>query len=287
MAPPKWGIAAGTVVIQPRVMEPLQRKRRLILGTDLDGTFLGGDRAPRQALYRWIAAHRDRVVLVFVTGRDRALIEALYGDGAWPDLPKPDYAIGDVGTTVTDWATGQPVAAVQGWIADRWGHGTDRAAALLDGLPGLRLQPGTFQYRRSYFCESAVAGDRAIALVRAAGFGAILSDGGQYLDVLPPGVSKGPTFLRLLGALGHDPAEAVVAGDTLNDWSLLTCGVPAIAVGNAEEALKQRLSQWTGQPPVYQSAQSGAAGVFEGLRHWAPWLATDDRAIVPPLMPQA
>lgn len=262
-------------------MEPLQKERRLILGTDLDGTFLGGDRAQRQGLYRWISAHRDRVVLVFVTGRDRALIEALYGDGDWPDLPEPDYAIGDVGTTVTDWSTGQPVAAVQNLIADRWGDGCDRVAQLLDGLPGLRLQPGSFQYRRSYFCEDTAVGDRVIALAQAAGYGAILSDGGQFLDILPSGISKGPTFLRLLETLGHGPADAVVAGDTLNDWSLLTCGVPAIAVGNCEPALTQRLRHWTGPPPIYHSSQPGAAGVFDGLRHWASWLMDGDRAIAP------
>ncbi|MCG9887054.1 MAG: HAD family hydrolase [Cyanobacteria bacterium] len=262
-------------------MEPLQKERRLILGTDLDGTFLGGDRPQRQALYRWIAAHRDRVVLVFVTGRDRALIEALYGDGDWPDLPAPDYAIGDVGTTVTDWRTGQPVAAVQDWIAHRWGSGSDRVAVLLDGLPGLRRQPGSFQYRRSYFCEDAATGDRAIALAQAAGYGAILSDGGQFLDILPPGVSKGPTFLRLLETLGHGPADAIVAGDTLNDWSLLTCGVPAIAVGNREPALTQRLSQWSGQPPIYPSPQPGAAGILDGLRHWATARVPGPPAIVP------
>jgi hydroxymethylpyrimidine pyrophosphatase-like HAD family hydrolase len=268
-------------------MEPLQKERRLVLGTDLDGTFLGGDRAQRQGLYRWIAAHRDRVVLVFVTGRDRALIEALYGDGDWPDLPTPDYAISDVGTTVTDWPTGQPVAAVQDAIAARWGNGSDRVAQLLDGLPGLRLQPGGFQYRRSYFCEDAAVGDRAIALAQAAGYGAILSDGGQFLDILPPGVSKGPTFLRLLETLGHGPADALVAGDTLNDWSLLTCGVPAIAVGNCELSLTQRLRQWTGQPAIYQSSQPGAAGILDGLRHWVPGLLEGDRAIAPQRQPSA
>ena len=246
-------------------MEKLQHERRLILGTDLDGTFLGGDRDQRRSLYRWLNNHRDHWLLVFVTGRSCDLVRALYQEPDGLGLPTPDFVIADVGTTVTDWRTGEPVAAVQDWIADCWGDGADCVAALLDNCPGVRLQSGTFAFRRSYFCDDGAAGDRAAALAQAAGFDAVRSDGGRFLDVLPRGVSKGPTLLKLLELLQLPPTDAVVAGDTLNDWSMLTCGVPAIAVGNSEPSLVERLH---GMPTVYQSPEPGAAGIADGLQHF-------------------
>ena len=67
------------------------------LATDLDGTFLGGSDADRRALYAAIDARRDRMGLIFVTGRDPDFIEGLCGSGG---VPWPDYVIGDVGTTI-------------------------------------------------------------------------------------------------------------------------------------------------------------------------------------------
>lgn len=71
--------------------------KTFVLATDLDGTFLGGTDAQRRALYDWIEDHRDTVGLIFVTGRDPEFIMDLCGSGT---APWPDYAVGDVGTTI-------------------------------------------------------------------------------------------------------------------------------------------------------------------------------------------
>ena len=48
-----------------------------VLATDLDGTFLGGSDEDRARFYRWIENNRDRVGLIFVTGRDPGYISFL------------------------------------------------------------------------------------------------------------------------------------------------------------------------------------------------------------------
>ena len=45
-------------------------EKKLVLATDLDGTFLGGSDEQRSSLYSWIEANRAQVGLIFVTGRD-------------------------------------------------------------------------------------------------------------------------------------------------------------------------------------------------------------------------
>jgi len=49
---------------------------RLVLATDLDGTFLGGTETERRTLYEAISSRAD-VLLIFVTGRDVDFIREL------------------------------------------------------------------------------------------------------------------------------------------------------------------------------------------------------------------
>ena len=70
----------------------------LILATDLDGTFLPPANMYEGArLYRLIREHRERIALIFVTGRGFESILTLLDD---PSIPIPDYIIADVGGTV-------------------------------------------------------------------------------------------------------------------------------------------------------------------------------------------
>ena len=73
---------------------------RILLATDLDRTLLPNGAQPEspgaRAMFASVVAQPD-VVLVYVTGRHRQLVEqamAEYG------LPEPDYLIGDVGTSL-------------------------------------------------------------------------------------------------------------------------------------------------------------------------------------------
>lgn len=231
----------------------------LILATDLDGTFLGGSDSQRRRLYEAISARPD-ALLVFVTGRDLDFIRELI---AQPGMPRPHYVVGDVGTTVVD-GEFRPVAAVQDEIARRWGNANERVEAMLADEPGLRRQPTPFHNRVSYYYEPAELRPETVEKIENAGFDCLLS-ADTFLDVLPRGIAKGPTLMRLLQTLDL-PAEAVlVAGDTLNDLSLFQTRMKGVAVGNSEPKLLDAIADYSW---VYRSAHPGAAGITDALRHF-------------------
>lgn len=242
-------------------MTPQDRApRRLVLATDLDGTFLGGPQTSRIELYEWIEAHRAVVTLIFVTGRDLPFVRNLVRSTA---VPQPDYVIGDVGTTVAGGEAIEPIVELERPIADAWGSAGARMQALLDGEPGLRPQGTPFRYRLSYFYDPALLPLDTPEKVRAAGFDCLLS-ADTYLDILPRGISKGPTLTRLVAHLGLPAESVLVAGDTLNDLSLFETGFAGVAVGNSEAALLERIA---GMKNVHVSRFAGAAGILDAIRH--------------------
>lgn len=233
-----------------------------VLATDLDGTFLGGTAEDRAALYRAIDASRDRMGLVFVTGRDPGFIEGLCADGF---VPTPDFVVGDVGTTIAAVDGGRvvPMADLEAPIATAWDNRGDDVRSALSAARGLTLQPTAFRYRVSYDFDAEAYDGMAERVVTEMGLDHIIS-AGIYFDVLPKGVSKGPSLVRLVDHLGLDRARVLVAGDTLNDWSMFETGLPAVAVGGSEPALVERVQ---GLPHALLARAVGAAGIAEAIAH--------------------
>jgi HAD superfamily hydrolase (TIGR01484 family) len=236
-------------------------KKAVVLATDLDGTFLGGPEASRERLYDWIEENRASVGLIFVTGRDPGFIRDLTRKG---NVPRPDYVVGDVGTTI---------AAVD----------EDHFLTPIEDLERRSRQPGRMRapafrrrctMRRACGCNRRASGTAsattwtptgstpaALDIVAEMGLDALVSDN-RYFDVLPKDVSKGPSLLRLLTHLGVANERCLVAGDTLNDLSMLSLGLPAVAVGNSEPALRSALE---GQDHVHFASGHGAAGIAEAI----------------------
>lgn len=234
--------------------------RRMVLATDLDGTFLGGTEGARRWLYDWIDANRATVGLVFVTGRDPDFIVELCRGG----VPWPEYVVGDVGTSITQMMPDEslaPIEALEEDIASRWADSGDRVRALLDGHPGLALQPTAFRYRVSYDLDTAAFDPSAHDMVAGIGLDTLVS-ADRYFDVLPRGVSKGPSIRRFAHHFGIDEGRVLVAGDTLNDLSMLQLGLPAVAVGGSEDALLERVGPL---PHVHKAKAVGAAGIAEAI----------------------
>ncbi|MEM0898351.1 MAG: HAD-IIB family hydrolase [Pseudomonadota bacterium] len=231
------------------------------LATDLDGTFLGGDETARRRLYDWIESNRRTVGLIFVTGRDPAFIKTLCAEDG---VPWPEFVIGDVETTIADVTTDReikPIAALEAEIKHLWSDGAERITMALADASGLTPQETEFRYRLSYHIDVDTVDRGAVQRVEALGYDVLLSDD-RFFDVLPRGVSKGPSLLRLLAHLGMSTERVLAAGDTLNDLSMLTCGVPAVAVGNSEKAL---LAELDGDGRVLQAVDHGAAGIMEAV----------------------
>ncbi|MEM9249628.1 MAG: HAD-IIB family hydrolase [Pseudomonadota bacterium] len=239
--------------------------KHFVLATDLDGTFLGGTEAARAALYAWIEARRDTVGLIFVTGRDPDFIMSLTRGTS---VPAPDYVVGDVGTTiarVTQAGEVAPMAELEAEIATAWGDAGPRVRAALEGAPGLALQPTAFRYRLSYDMQPAVMASDLPDRIRDMGVDVLVSDN-RFFDVLPRGVSKGPSLRRLIAHLGIEERRVLAAGDTMNDFSMLSTGLPAVAVGNSEPALLDALGPAS---YLHRADGAGAAGIVEAIAAFA------------------
>jgi Cof subfamily protein (haloacid dehalogenase superfamily) len=61
-----------------------------------------------------------------------------------------------------------------------------------------------------------------------------------YLEILPPGVSKGAALGALLEALGVGAAETIAVGDNWNDVEMLEAAGLGVAMGNAPEGVRAR-----------------------------------------------
>ncbi|MBP2435702.1 HAD family hydrolase [Microbacterium amylolyticum] len=242
----------------------------VVLATDLDGTFLGGSSRQRRILYDWITANRSHVGLIFVTGRDSAYIERLCSDGAdaWRGdrviAPWPDYVIGDVGTTIAgiDNGTVTPLPELEEHIRHAWQDRGDWTREVLSDAPGLTEQNTPFRHRVSYHWDPDRYDPASVAPLEKAGLDILISHG-CYLDVLPGGVSKGPSLLRLIAQLGIDRDRVLVAGDTGNDLSMFQTGLRGAVVGNAEQDLVDATAHLES---AYRCALPGAAGIAEAIR---------------------
>ena len=231
----------------------------LLLATDLDGTFLGGSAPEKSEFYQYIQEQRDRILLVYVTGRELDLVEELYED---PTIPKPEYIISDIGTTIVDGKTFEPISVLQDWVAQTWGNANEKVKALLADEPGIELQSVNPDYRVSYFYEPESFQSSTLQKVVDAGFDYILS-ADKYFDVMPKGISKGPTLLKFLAAMSFNPDDTIACGDTLNDFSLFETGLKGIAVGNSEPKLVAKIQ---GMENVYHSPHPGVMGIWDGLK---------------------
>lgn len=236
------------------------RERALLLAVDLDGTFLGGSVDDRRALYDLIERNRDDIALVYVTGRDIAFASGVARHG---EAPAPDIIIGDVGTSVVvgpDWI---PHAEIERWIDERW-PGPNAAARMLHGRPSLSPQRVIGGRRLSYFYANHADATKAAAEIEAAGYAALLS-ANVFFDVLPIGVNKGQTLLRLIAHENLSPERVLCAGDTMNDLSLFETGLRGVAVGNAEPPLREAVAELGN---VYCARRHGAGGIVEAIEYF-------------------
>ncbi|MCK2096175.1 glucosylglycerol-phosphate synthase [Thauera aromatica] len=231
----------------------------MLLATDLDGTFLAGHPENRQRLYQLIGAHPE-IKLAFVTGRGLEVVLPILSD---PTIPVPDYIICDVGATIVDGRSRQPVQPLQSDIDARW-PGEHTVAQAMAAFAALERQEVPQQRRCSYFC-TAEAVDARIEEV-AAGLGCdVLHSAQRYLDILPRGVNKGSTLSALVRHLGLEHDSVLVAGDTLNDLSMYEAGFIGVCVGESEPAL---LDATRDRARVLHAIHTGCGGILEAMAHF-------------------
>ena len=269
---------------------------RLLLCSDLDRTLLPNGPQPespgaRERFVRFVS--RPEVMLVYVTGRHRELVEQAIANYR---LPRPDFVIGDVGTTIFE-VTDKGWRLQQAWqdeIAPDWA-GLEHAdiRALLGGVKLLQLQEMAKQniHKLSYYVplyadhvalldevrqclvQHNVNASLVWSIDEPAGLG--------LLDVLPSRANKLHAVEFLMQQCGFSYADTVFAGDSGNDLPVLSSAIPAVLVANASAEVRAAAQQqaaalghsrrlylaaggWLGMNGNY------SAGVLEGIIHFIP-----------------
>lgn len=230
----------------------------LVLATDLDGTLLAGTQKTRRRVRDLFSGGLVGAKLVYVTGRGLESIIPLLSDST---LPQPDYIIADVGATVVHGDL-RPVDPLHHDIAARW-PGSQFVLQQLARFPLLQRQTVPQERRCSFFVNEGGISDELRLAVEDLDCDLLFS-ANRYLDVLPRGVNKGATLQQLAAVEGFDLETVIVAGDTLNDLSMYTCGFHGVVVGGAEPALIERVRK---MPRVFIAKDEGCGGILAGLAH--------------------
>jgi len=265
--------------------------KRYLLCTDLDRTLIPNGPSPlctpAAGLFRQLAA-REELSLAYVTGRHRALIESAIAEF---DLPRPDFAIADVGASIYE-------VTAQGWrcwrmweelIAPDWrGMNSEGLRKVLRDFTELRLQEKGKQapFKLSYYVNlnansRALTGLMRERLLRE-GIRANLiwsidePAGIGLLDVLPQSAGKLSAVRFLMQRLKFSVQNTVFAGDSGNDMDVILSEIPAVLVGNAAPEIKMQATKT--KPDALYIAKGGylgmngnySAGILEGAAHFWP-----------------
>jgi len=269
---------------------------RLLLCTDMDRTIIPNGRQPEHPQARENFRRLCKlpmVTLVYVTGRHIQLVEQAITDY---QLPKPDFAITDVGTRIyrREQAEWIEVHAWQKQIAGDWqGKSHGQLQQALSSLPELTLQEQSKQndFKLSYYLSLAADRDKILQQVDqrlsqldvAASLIWSIDEPEQVglLDVLPRNATKlhGIEFLQQY--LGYGPQEVIFAGDSGNDLPVMGSSIRSILVANAEPEIKQQaqlLAEQNGYAESLFLAQQDSfplggdysAGVLQGIAYFSP-----------------
>lgn len=241
---------------------------KYLLVTDLDNTLVG-DAQATLALNLRLATLRDRLCLIYATGRSYASAQRLKHR---EQLLEPDYWVTGVGTEIHD--RHQEDTAWAEWLTQDWHR--ENVAALVQSFPELIPQPSQEQNPRklSYFLRSSLAESiletLQLQLSQANLAAKIIFSSREDVDILPTRADKGLAITYLREKLQIPAAATLVCGDSGNDISLFQQPIPGVIVRNAQPELLNWYRQ-QGQPDHYWAQSAYAWGILEALFHFQ-WL---------------
>ena len=275
----------------------------ILICTDLDRTLLPNgaqEESPTaRPLFRQLVGHPE-VSLAYVSGRDKSLLLSAITEY---DLPTPDFAIADVGSTIytisdSNWQVWDK------WheeIGHDWGSHTQASlATLLQDLSELQLQEETKQgkYKLSYYaaenCDTSSLFATIEQRLQPLGVQANLiwsideTTHTGLLDILPRSANKLHAIRFLMQEYNYPASRVVFAGDSGNDLEVLCSDIQSVLVANATAEVRQQavtLARENSSEAQLYLARGGylnmngnyAAGILEGITHYLPetlhWLA--------------
>jgi hydroxymethylpyrimidine pyrophosphatase-like HAD family hydrolase len=259
-----------------------------LLASDLDGTVIPLDRAPERAeeirAFTRAVDGNPALALAYVTGRSLQLATLGVEEFA---LPPADFLAVDVGTRVfrrTPEGYAPDLAYDERMTEAVGGVELAKVSGVLDDISELQIQPawGQGRFKRSYFVDPSVPEaelvERARELIEAEGGRVALVTSHDpvrdvgLLDILPHGVAKDVAVRHLREITGVARDQVVYAGDSGNDMAAFLAGFAGIVVGNAPEALKERLrrahADGGDSTRLFFAEAPFSGGVLEGLRHY-------------------
>jgi sucrose-6F-phosphate phosphohydrolase len=268
----------------------------ILLCSDMDRTILpNGDQeesSEARSVLR-LLVERPEIHLAYVSGRDKDLIQKAITEY---DLPLPDYAVGDVGTTIYE-LTGSNWTPWEAWfkeIAKDWnGLESEDLTGFLKGFDRLKLQEPEKQnrFKLSYYADKNANGQQLVDQIQAylskqkLNSRVIWSVDEQLnsglVDILPHRASKLHAVRYLIDQKRFRKSKVVFCGDSGNDLNVLTSDIRAVLVKNAsEEVCREAMESVakTGRAETLYMAKGNfmgmngnyAAGVLEGLAHFEP-----------------
>jgi HAD superfamily hydrolase (TIGR01484 family) len=270
--------------------------QKILICSDLDRTIIPNgyqkESAHARPVLRQLCEHPN-IYLAYISGRDKKLIldaiEEFY-------LPMPDYAIGDVGTTLYRLINGNWQLSVD-WsyeIGQDWkGLGWEELSEFFEDMEEIRFQEPEKQnrYKLSFYTDQNVDHQHLMKNIRV-----VLAQKDVHaniiwsvdemnaiglLDIIPARANKLHAIQFLMQQEQFPEERTVFAGDSGNDLDVLASGLQAIVVKNAtedirkeaikklsEKNLKNRLFLPLGN--FFGMNGNYAAGVIEGLVHYIP-----------------
>ena len=280
---------------------------RLLLCTDLDRTLLPNGPQPESEESRErfsLLVARQEVTLVYVTGRDISLVQQAI---KFFQIPKPDFVIADVGSSLYKVSDGN-WRHWQEWdkaIDQDW-QGKTHAdlQASLSGFRDLRLQEYSKQnkHKLSYYVplyiDHIALIDKISSHLEQQHIHANLvwsvdeQTSKGLLDILPASAGKRHAIEFLMQQLQFDLSETVFAGDSGNDISVMASPIHSVLVANASDDVRKHAleqAEANDQMDSLYIARGGylamngnySAGILEGLVHYLPevdkWLSDDNQ----------
>lgn len=237
-----------------------------MLATDLDGTLVGDARS-LGVLNEELAAQRDRLMIVYVTGRSLSSVVRLMEAHS---LLAPDFIVAGVGTSIHQgpgWESDihWPRRISRGWNAERVRSIASFHSALIPQAPDSQ-GPFKCSYHLSEAQAEATIASLQESLKAHSVDARIIFSSGRDLDILPARGGKGNALRYLATRVGISLSMLLTCGDSGNDRDMLSLGGPAAVMANAQPELL------TSPPAGAYLCQAGyAAGIREALAHYG-WL---------------
>lgn len=269
---------------------------KLMLCTDLDRTLIPNGPQSESANARKLfnqLIKRDDVTLVYVTGRDKALVLQAMKNYK---LPQPDFVLADVGSTMYKIKDGE-WEYVDAWdeeISKDWNGRTNKdIQLLLKDFNEIRKQEYSRQkpHKLSYYVplhidqvlllkeiEICLKNEKIDAnLIWSIDEPASLG----LLDILPASANKKHAIEFLVESYGFNLNETVFVGDSGNDISVMASPIKSVLVANASDEIKKATlkqasmnnendSIYIAQGEFFGMNGNYSAGIIEGVVHYMP-----------------